>query len=48
LHVMAGDALGAAEMLKALLRGVFHRKLLGGVGAFVLGRRVLRWIRPGR
>ena len=48
LHIMAGDSSGAGEMLKALLRGIFHRKVLGGIGAYVLGNRILRWLRPGR
>jgi glycosyltransferase involved in cell wall biosynthesis len=48
LHVLAGDAAGARGMLMALLRGVCHRKIAGSLGAFVLGRRLLNWVRPLR
>jgi glycosyltransferase involved in cell wall biosynthesis len=43
---VTGDVRGAKEMRAALLRGVFHRKVLGGVGALLLGPRLLRWVRP--
>jgi hypothetical protein len=45
-YVVAGDVRGAREMRAALLRGVFHPKVLGGIGALLLGPRLLRWVRP--
>jgi len=45
-HAVAGDAPGARAMRDALLRGVLHPKVLRGLGASVLGPRLLRWLRP--
>lgn len=47
-QVVGGDVAGARATFGALLGGILHPKVLGGLAALVLGPRLLRWLRPAR
>ncbi len=45
-YTLAGDGPSARRMMGALLRGIFQSKVVASLGALLLGRRLLRWLRP--